>query len=382
MTCDNDEDDIMGTVTVIHGDQIDQMIEQITSVSDVLNTVHSQDKVLIKPNLVVSRREWAGVNTDPRVVEAIVKVLKARGISRITVGDGAGMGYNASKAMQICGYHDLAKRYDLKLVDLEKDGFVSLPVPIEGPFKSLEVAQTVINCDFLINVPVMKAHGQTLITCSLKNLKGVMPRAMKTGFHGVDLDKAIAQLASVVKPDLIIVDGMQGDLFSETGHNPVRMERILSGTNPVEVDSVVADMLGYSPRTIHHIANSADAGLGLCDLKQIKINALNQPVNDQAIPSPVHFWEKFPCRIEADGACCTCMGNLLFALQRLNEKGLLSEDQLFLTGQKIVLPQDRPDTTIAVGQCAVKSAAADIRIDKCPPSAGTIYRNIISSRKA
>jgi hypothetical protein len=160
------------------------------------------------------------------------------------------------------------------------------------------------------------------------------------------------------------------------------MERILSGTNPVEVDSVVADMLGYSPRTIRHIANSADAGLGLCDLKQIKINALNQPVNDQAIPSPVHFWEKFPCRIEADGACCTCMGNLLFALQRLNEKGLLSEDQLFLTGQKIVLPQDRPDTTIAVGQCAVKSAAADIRIDKCPPSAGTIYRNIISSRKA
>jgi uncharacterized protein (DUF362 family) len=382
MTCDNEEDKTMGTVTVIHGDQIDQMIEQIASVGDVLNTVHSQDTVLIKPNLVVSRREWAGVNTDPRVVEAIVKVLKARGISRITVGDGAGMGYNASKAMQICGYHELAKRYDLKLVDLEKDGFVSLPVPIDGPFKSLEIAQTVLDCDFLINVPVMKAHGQTLITCSLKNLKGVMPQAMKTGFHGVDLDQAIAQLASVVTPDLIIVDGIQGDLFSETGHNPVRMERILSGTNPVEVDSVVADMLGYLPRTIRHIALSADAGLGLCDLKQIKIDALNQPTADQAIPSPVHFWEKFPCRIEADGACCTCMGNLLFALQRLNEKGLLSEDQLFLTGQKVNLPPDSSDTTIAVGQCAVKRAAADIQIDKCPPSAGTIYRNIISSRKA
>jgi uncharacterized protein (DUF362 family) len=382
MTYDNGEDEFMGTVTVIHGDQIDLMIEQITAVNDVLNAVHSQDTVLIKPNLVVSRREWAGVNTDPRVVEAIVKVLKARGISRIIVGDGAGMGYNASKAMQICGYHDIAKRYDLKLVDLEKDRFISLPVPMEGPFINLEIAQTVIDCDFLINVPVMKAHGQTLITCSLKNLKGVMPRAMKTGFHGVDLDKAIAQLASVVTPDLIIVDGIQGDLFSETGHNPVRMERILSGTNPVEVDSVVADMLGYSPRTIRHIAFSADAGLGLCDLNRIKVKALNQPINDQPIPPPVHFWEKFPCRIEAEGACSTCMGNLLFALQRLNEKGLLSEGQHFLTGQKVVLPQESTDTTIAVGQCAVKSAAADIQIDKCPPSAGTIYRNIISSRKA
>ncbi len=382
MTCDNEEDEIMGTVTVIHGNQINRMVEQITSVNDVLNAVHSQDTVLIKPNLVVSRREWTGVNTDPRVVEAIVKVLKARGISRIVVGDGAGMGYSASRAMQICGYHDMAKRYDLKLVDLEKDRFVRMPVQLEGPFNDLEIAQTVIECDYLINVPVMKAHGQTLINCSLKNLKGVMPRAMKTGFHGVDLDQAIAQLAGVVTPDLIIVDGIQGDLFSETGHNPVRMERILSGTNPVEVDSVVADMLGYSPRTIRHIALSADAGLGLCDLKQIKVNALNQPTNDQPIPPPVHFWEKFPCRIEADGACCTCMGNLLFALQRLNEKGLLSEDQHFLTGQKILLPPDSPDTTISVGQCAVKRAAADIQIDRCPPSAGTIYRNIISSRKA
>jgi uncharacterized protein (DUF362 family) len=382
MPHENGEDEIMGTVTVIHGDQIDRMIEQVTSVNDVLNAVHPQDSVLIKPNLVVSRREWAGVNTDPRVIEAIVKVLKARGISRITVGDGAGMGYNASKAMQICGYHAMAQRYDLKLVDLEKDRFVKMPVQLKGPFKDLKIAQTVIECDYLINVPVMKAHGQTLITCSLKNLKGVMPRAMKTGFHGVDLGQAIAQLAGVVTPDLIIVDGMQGDLFSETGHHPVRMERILSGTNPVEVDSVAADMLGYSPRSIRHIALSADAGLGLCDLNRIKVKALNQPINDQPIPPPVHFWQKFPCRIEAGGACCTCMGNLLFALQRLNEKGLLSADQHFLTGQKIALPPDSPATTISVGRCAVKSAAADIQIDNCPPSAGTIYRNIMASRKA
>jgi len=373
------ESEIMGTVTVTHGHQIDRMIAQITSGNDVLNAIRSQDSVLVKPNLVVSRREWTGVNTDPRVVEAIARVLKARGISRIIVGDGAGMGYNASRALKICGYHDMAKRYDLELVDLEKDHFVKVPVRTEGPFNSLEIAQTVIDCDFLINVPVMKAHGQTLITCSLKNLKGVMPRAMKTKFHGVDLDKAIAQLASVVTPDLIIVDGIRGDLFSETGHHPVLMERILLGTNPVEVDSVVADMLGYSPRAIRHIAYSADAGLGTCDLKQIKVKALNQPQNDQPIPPPVHFSKKFPCRIDADGACCTCMGNLIFALERLNKKGLLSENQHFLIGQKIVLPEDSPETTISVGQCAVKCGAADIQIDKCPPSAGTIYRNIATS---
>ena len=82
----------MGTVIVNYGNQIQKMVEQITSVNGVLNAVRSQDTVVIKPNLVVSRREWTGVNTDPRVVEAIVKVLKAMGISRIIVGDGSGMG--------------------------------------------------------------------------------------------------------------------------------------------------------------------------------------------------------------------------------------------------------------------------------------------------
>lgn len=368
----------MDTVLVNYGNQIQKMVEQLTSVSGALTAVRSQDTVVIKPNLVVSRREWIGVNTDPRVVEAIVKVLKTMGVSRIIVGDGSGMGYNASRALQICGYRDMAKRYGLKLVDLEKDRFVKKPVQIDGPFEKLEIAQTVIDCDFLINVPVMKAHGQTLVTCSLKNLKGVMPRAMKTRFHGVDLHKAIAQLASIVTPDLIIVDGIQGDLSSESGRTPVLMERILLGTNPVAVDSVVADMLGYSPRTIRHIAESADAGLGSCDLKRIEVNALNQPKNDQPIRPPVHFSKRFPCRIQAEGACCTCMGNLLFALERLNEKGMLAKDQHFLTGQQIDFPENSIEKTIAVGQCAVNCAAADIQIDKCPPSAGTIYRRIVS----
>ncbi len=100
-------------------------------------------------------------------------------------------------------------------MDLEKDAIIKKPVSIEGPFKSLEIARTVLECDFFINVPVMKAHNQTLITCSLKNLKGVMPRSMKTAFHSVDLHRAIVQLNSILVPDLIVVDGLQGDLHSE-----------------------------------------------------------------------------------------------------------------------------------------------------------------------
>jgi uncharacterized protein (DUF362 family) len=368
---------ILETVSLIYGDHIQDMVQQLVSTNGALDTLRSQDTVVIKPNLVASRRDWQGVDTDPRVVEALVIELKKSGVDRITIGDGSGMGNSATKAFKILGYHAMAKRYGLKLVDFEKDRFVRRPVKMDGPFDSLEIAQTVAECDFLINVPVMKAHAMALMTCSLKNLKGVMPRATKTAFHGVDLSKAIAQLNTVLTADLIVVDGIRGDLSHETGRTPVTMNRILMGTNPVAVDSVVADMLGYEPRTIRHIADSADAGLGTCDLKKIHIQALNKPLIEEKLTPPPHYAERFPCRINADGACCTCLGNLLFALERLKEKGALSSSQCFVVGQK---PGDLSSKkmTIAVGQCAVECSDADIRIDKCPPSAGFIYRKLAS----
>jgi hypothetical protein len=288
------------------------------------------------------------------------------------------MGNNATKAFEYCGYRDLSPRYGLRLVDLEKDEFIKKPVSIEGPFKILEIARTILECDYLINVPVIKAHNFTLVTCSLKNLKGTMPRSLKSAFHGVDLHRAIAQLNSVLVPHLIVVDGLHGDLYSESGHDPVAMDRIILGTNPVEVDSIVADMLGYAPRDVRHIGYSADGGLGTCDLKEISLRSLNQPSVKWRFSPSIHYSKRFPCRIIEGGACCTCMGDFIFALERLKERGLLSERLTFVIGQNAKAPKGKSTLTVAVGQCASKQDGTDLRIDECPPTAGSIYRCVAS----
>ena len=368
----------MGDVTVIYGRKVLEMVRRLFNETAALNHLKPDDRVMIKPNLVVSRKNWSGLDTDPRVVEAIVIMLKEAGIRRIIVGDGSGMGYRASKAFEYCGYNNMADHYGLKLVDLERDKFIKKPVSIDGPFKYLEIARTVIECDFFINVPIMKAHGQTLMTCSLKNLKGTMPRTMKTAFHGVNLDLAIAQLNSVLIPDLIVVDGLKGDLHSETGHNPVPMERIILGKNPVEIDSVAADMLGYNPRDIKHIEYSANGDLGSCDLGKINIRTLNRPSKTDRFSPPEHYTKRYPCRVIDTGACCTCIGNLIYALERLHEQGLLSKQQAFLVGQKQKKIKNSELLSIAVGQCASKTSQADILIQECPPSASQIIKWVYS----
>jgi uncharacterized protein (DUF362 family) len=368
----------MSEVTVIYGTGVERMLRRLIEATGAMDKLRPGDSVMIKPNLVASRKDWIGIDTDPRVIEALVKCLKDRGVHRITVGDGSGMGNNATKAFEYCGYRDLSIRYGLRLVDLEKDEFIKKPVSMEGPFKNLEIARTVHECDFFINVPVMKAHNETLITCSLKNLKGTMPRSMKTAFHSVDLHRAIAQLNSILVPDLIIVDGLRGDLYSETGRDPISMDRIILGTNPVEVDSVVADTLGYAPRSIRHIAYSTDAGLGICDLKEIRIRSLNRPSIKKRFSAPIHYSKRFPCHISAEGACCTCMGNFIFALERLKEQGLLSERLSFQIGQNSKVSANKKTLSIAVGQCASKLDGVDLRIDECPPSAGKILQCVAS----
>jgi len=144
---------------------------------------------------------------------------------------------------------------------------------------------------------------------------------------------------------------------------------------------VVADMLGYVPRSIRHIAYSADAGLGACELDRIRLRALNRPSKNERFKPPALFSKRFPCQIHAEGACCTCMGNFIFALERLKDKGLLSRNQHFLIGQKAGINSSATGMTVSVGRCAVKRYSADILIDDCPPSAGAICESVTSTMK-
>lgn len=376
-------------IHVIYGDQVEDMVFSLLEKSGALDSIQRSDVVLLKPNLVFSRRDWVGVDTDPRVVEAMIKALKEKGVHDIIVGDGSGMGQSATKAFEYCGYTKMAKRYGIRLVDLEKDRFVEVHVTMDGPFNTLMISKTVHGCDFFVNMPLIKTHYQTVITCAMKNLKGTMPRDMKTRFHSVNLHRAIAQLNSALKPDLILVDGLRGDMRNETGHNTIDLDRIFLATNPVEMDSVAADILGYRPRDVPYIAYAADAGLGCCDLGDIDIKSLNHPSKLVKLSAPPPVADQFPCSINAEGACCVCMSNLVFALERLKADGILSSRFTFHLGQQARIAADAGKISsasgkidIAVGNCVRSNLPTEAVVAECPPSANAIYSKVVSIGKS
>ena len=75
---------------------------------------------------------------------------------------------------------------------------------------------------------------QTVMTCALKNLKGCLPDREKRRFHTEELMRPIAALAAAIRPKLIIVDSICGDLNFEEGGNPVHTNRTLRPRPSVE----------------------------------------------------------------------------------------------------------------------------------------------------
>ena len=147
-------------------------------------------RIGIKPNLVVASPAEFGGTTHPEVVAGIVEYLQEHGFDNITIVEGSWVGDRTSDAYKYCGYKALCEKYGVPFVDGQKEKFHT----VDCAGMKLNIINAVDRIDFLINVPVIKGHCQTLMTCALKNLKGLLPNSEKSRFHRMGLHKPIAHL--------------------------------------------------------------------------------------------------------------------------------------------------------------------------------------------
>lgn len=273
----------------------------------------------IKPNLVCASPAEQGATTHPEIVEGIILYLQGLGFKNIVILEGSWIGDNTIDAFKVCGYEALSEKYGVPLFDLKVDTYVTC----SHKGIDIDVCSSVFELDYLINVPLIKGHCQTKITCALKNLKGIIPDVEKRRFHTLGLHKPIAYLNAIIRPDLIIADGICPDPYFEEGGRPQRLNRIVAGTDPVLMDSYAARVLGYRTDDIQYIRLAQDEGIG---------NPINKDTEfvyiypDGHLPdgdSEIHQKERKYLNVinEAD-ACSACYSNLASALDQLNEQGL------------------------------------------------------------
>lgn len=350
----------------IYGTEYKEMTKRLLNEAGLKDMIKEGSRVGIKPNLMSCIPADFGATTHPEVVAGIIEYLQENNINDITVMEGSWVGDKTSDSFDICGYYALSEKYNVPLIDTQKEKAFETDTPLK-----VNICNCLKNVDFLINVPVIKGHCQTNITCSLKNLKGLIPNAEKRRFHAMGLHEPIAVLNSCIKQDFIVVDHICGDLDSEGGGNPYYSNCVMVAKDPVLLDSYVCRLLGYTLDDVPYIKLAEKAGVGISDLSKLNMKTIDGDgvERDEELPITHRIFKLKDKATDVD-TCSACYESLMEALAQLEEEGLLEKFD-----SKIMIGQGNRGKSgeYGIGNC---TRLFKNSIGGCPPSAEDVYEGI------
>lgn len=232
-------------------------------------------RVLLKPNLV-EYEPGTVINTNPNVVVGAAIALKRAGARAVVVGEGPGHRRDIEYLATSTGLYDHLREERLSFIDLNLDDVRA--TPLQSSFTELTdlmLPVSVVDADLVVSMPKLKTHHWAGITCSMKNLFGVVPGAVygwpKNLLHYRGVENSILDINTTVRPRLAIVDaviGMEGD--GPIMGKPKAVGAVLMGADLTAVDATAARLMRLRPDRVAHLAMAGEF-LGNIDETRIEM---------------------------------------------------------------------------------------------------------------
>jgi uncharacterized protein (DUF362 family) len=223
----------------------------------------NRDRVLLKINLCDFRLPETGAVTHPVFLDAMLSYLRSnfQGIEIFVVESDASSA-RPDLLIKWLGFENVFTKNRAKYINLSK--VETFRKHISGRnFQEIDIPTIFDDSAFFISMAKLKTAMLTKVTCCLKNQFGCIPYPKKIKFHS-NLDDVIVDANLAMKPDFCIVDGIVG-MGGTKGPNdgvPINYGAIISGKDPVAVDSVCAKILGFNPFFVGHIRKSQASSVG------------------------------------------------------------------------------------------------------------------------
>lgn len=242
-------------------------VEDIFAQSAAARALGPDSRVLVKPNLLAKHAPDKGVTTHPAVLDAVLAALERRGVTRVTVADSPGgvytpgvmqSIYRVSGLWDVCARHGATAYTACETAARRIDGV---------RVHEFQLLRPVLEADCIIDLPKMKTHVMTGMTCAVKNLFGTVPGLQKAEFHmrfpaKESFGEMLVDLCETVRPGLVIADGvlaMEGE--GPAGGEPRMLGLVLGGEDPYTVDLAVCRLMGLSPARVPYLAAACARGL-------------------------------------------------------------------------------------------------------------------------
>jgi uncharacterized protein (DUF362 family) len=205
-------------------------------------------KVLLKPNLVTARGHNGLACTHPELVAAVAEWFLDQGAA-VRIGDSPAFG-SACGVMAACGIKAAVAGLPVTLVNFSGGEAVRLA---SGP--QTTIAREALACDFLVNLPKIKAHGQMLVSLVVKNYFGTVLGWRKPYLHmrcgggdGVAFAAMLVDLLGVLPTGISLVDGITA--MHRTGPvqgEPYALGLLAGAVNPVAAETALLLALAMDP---------------------------------------------------------------------------------------------------------------------------------------
>ena len=353
----------MATIYEVFGTDAHRMTMSLMQAANVAGMIPKGASIALKPNLVLAGEPESGATTHPGVLSGCIAYLQNAGYTDICGMEGSWIGDRTDRAMKLCGYDKVCGQYGVPFYDLKKEKTRT----VHTPLRDMEITCRALDTDFLIDLPVLKGHCQTLMTCALKNLKGCLPDREKRRFHADGLIEPIAALGATIRPALTIVDSSCGDLNFEEGGNPVHTNRMYLGTDPVQIDAYGCRLMGLRTEDVPYIQLAEKWGAGRSEIQEGDIVTLNAPEESRTYPAPSGIVNRLTRQVKADSACSACYASLVRGLYMAQEEGIRVRTEIAI-GQGY---RGKSIKGLGIGNCC---AGADFCARGCPPTASDVLK--------
>ena len=231
----------------------------------------------------------------------------------------------------------------------------------------------------------------TGVTLGIKNFKGCLYRHEKVRYHQLEylkkvypektLDSAISDLATVLMPDMVVVDGFIGmEGLGPSGGEPVQSNFAVASYSAMGADVVACKLMGLNAEEVPHLKIISERNKLPIKIEEYNIVTENyeQYVYQYQKP-PTKISVQFPgVEVQDKDSCSSCLSTLMMFLKRFGE----DMSQYALCDGKFHIAIGKGldkamDGTVFVGNCARHMKDKGIHVKGCPPVPTRIYEAIV-----
>jgi uncharacterized protein (DUF362 family) len=267
-------------VAVMGGEPDEMFNRAIAAFGGMSRFVKKGQKVVVKPNIGWDKKpEFAG-NTNPTLVKTMVKACLDAGASEVVVFDNTCDSWR--KCYENSGIEAAVLEVGGKVVPGNDERFYKeVELPKGKSLKKAKIHEVLLACDVWFNVPILKHHGGTHMTISMKNYMGIVWD--RRVFHSTELQQCIADICTHTKrPALNIVDAYR--VLKSNGPkgrseaDAVVTKALFASPDIVAVDTASAKFFSQIANipleSVGHIAKAQELELGTMDIDKLNVRRI------------------------------------------------------------------------------------------------------------